>query len=198
MSEGRTLNTQQKVFLEQYLKCWNATEAARFAGYSHPNKQGPRLLVNVGISTAIRERLNELQMGSDEVLTRLTSQARSSIEDFGEVDRYGTFHMDLSKAARLGQLANIKKLKPTKYGYELELYDSQAALDKLGRAHGLWKEGWASPSVNVNVNAGPPHITEVVVHLQQREDNSDEGAIRATGDGAAPELSPRAGEGLAE
>ena len=39
----------------------NATEAARIAGYAHPVQQGPRLLGNVGIKTAIDEHLSNIE-----------------------------------------------------------------------------------------------------------------------------------------
>jgi phage terminase small subunit len=47
------LTPKQRVFVLAYLEDLNATDAARRAGYAHPNKQGPRMLVNVGISNAI-------------------------------------------------------------------------------------------------------------------------------------------------
>jgi len=50
----------------------NATEAAKKAGYKHPNKTGPRLLVNVGILEAIRAR--EKQRLIDEIATRAERQ----------------------------------------------------------------------------------------------------------------------------
>jgi hypothetical protein len=49
------LSDKQHAFVAAYLGKaeQNATEAARIAGYKHPNQQGPRLLVNVGIQEAI-------------------------------------------------------------------------------------------------------------------------------------------------
>lgn len=71
------LNHKRQKFVEEYLKCWNATEAARRAGYAHPNTQGPRLLVNVCVKNLITERLDELHMSADEVLERLARIARA-------------------------------------------------------------------------------------------------------------------------
>jgi phage terminase small subunit len=64
--------------------CWNASAAARRAGYAvktayeigHENLKKPE------IREAIAERLTELTMSADEVLTRLTEQARGNIMDF--------------------------------------------------------------------------------------------------------------------
>ena len=38
------LNPKQRRFLDEYLISFNATDAARKAGYAHPDRQGPRML----------------------------------------------------------------------------------------------------------------------------------------------------------
>jgi phage terminase small subunit len=143
------LTPKQRAFVEHYLQCWNATEAARRAGYSvkTANQQGPRLLVNVGIQAAVDARLDELKMGADEVLTRLASHARGSMDDFiGSMDR-----IDLDKARNRGVMHLARKLKQRTttisksqgedvetHEIELELYDAQSALALLGRHHKLF------------------------------------------------------------
>lgn len=138
--EQTELKPKERAFIEHYLRSWNAADAARQAGYSERSARelGRRLLTKVDIRAEIEARLSDMQMGTDEVLTRLTDQARGTIEDFGDVDKYGTFSMDLSKAQERGRLGNVKKLKPTKYGYELELHDAQAALVHIGKARGMF------------------------------------------------------------
>ncbi len=51
-----SLPPKRKAFVDHYLKDENATESARLAGYAAPNKQGSRLLKNVGVLAAIQER----------------------------------------------------------------------------------------------------------------------------------------------
>jgi phage terminase small subunit len=80
MTDG--LSNKQRVFVEAYLQTWNATEAARRAGYKHPDVQGPRLLGNVGIAAAIERRMREMAMQTDEMLARLAEQARANAGDF--------------------------------------------------------------------------------------------------------------------
>ena len=75
------LTTKRIAFVELYLACWNATKAARRAGYKQPHSQGPRLLENVEIQAFIKARLNEHAMGADEVLSRLADIARSETRD---------------------------------------------------------------------------------------------------------------------
>lgn len=144
-------SNRQRVFVEEYLRCWNATEAAEIAGYAHPRQQGSRLLSNVDISTAIQVRLSELKLGADEVLVRLGKQARGSLAPF--VHQFGErIVIDLDSDEAQANIELIKKLKTkrrsggrgdaawTEYEIEIELHDPQAALVHIGRHHGLFKD----------------------------------------------------------
>lgn len=136
------LSNRRRVFVEEYLQCWNATEAARRAGYAHPNKQGPYLLVNIGIKAVIEARIDELAMSADEVLKRLADHGRADIIAF--LDERNELSLEKAKDNNVTHL--IKKLKQrtveTEAGRfvttELELHDAQAALVQLGRHHGLF------------------------------------------------------------
>lgn len=150
-AKTRPLTDKQKAFVECYLQCWNASEAARLSGHSVANADvvGPRMLVNVGIKAAINARLAELKMGADETLVRLASHARSSMETFVNVRENGAAELDLTKAEEAKALHLIKKLKTTRRTIkngesevttEIELHDSQAALVVLGKHHKLFTE----------------------------------------------------------
>lgn len=82
------LSHKQKLFIEEYIIDTNATQAAIRAGYSKKTarSQGQRLLTNVDISKAIEERMEEkkekLIMKQDEILIRLTEQARRQAIDY--------------------------------------------------------------------------------------------------------------------
>ena len=73
----RPLKGKQKCFVDEYLYDLNATQAAIRAGYVErtANKVGPRLLVNVGIQTAIQaamaKREKRTEINADYVLKRL-------------------------------------------------------------------------------------------------------------------------------
>ncbi len=79
MSTPRKLTPKQEAFCREYLVDLNATAAAERAGYRHPNQQGPRLLVNVGIAAAIAAaqaaRSARTQITQDWVLQRLYEEA---------------------------------------------------------------------------------------------------------------------------
>lgn len=83
------LSSKQQAFVEHYLTCWNAAEAARRAGYSAQTARsiGAENLTKPDIQAAIQERLTELEMGADEVLVGLTEHARGSAADFLTIER---------------------------------------------------------------------------------------------------------------
>jgi len=138
----RELTKRQQAFIEHYLICWNASEAARRAAYkTKPNVIGAQLLANPSIQQAISIRLSELKMSADEVLKRLADHARGSMEDFVTgIEGTSQSAIDLRKARRLKKLHLIKRYSKTKQGVSIELYDAQSALEKLGRAHALFVE----------------------------------------------------------
>jgi len=130
---------KRQVWLTEYFQCWNATEAARRAGYAHPNTYGPRLKQK--LQEKIDAKLDELAMPAREVLARLGEHGRATMDDFIEVvelDNRGrsTAIVSLSKAKRLDKLHLIKKLTYRDNGYTLELHDAQSALQHLDRYHG--------------------------------------------------------------
>ena len=148
------MTNRQRVFIEEYLKCWNATEAARRSGYSEKTARqiGQKLLTNVVISEAIKQRISEKAMSADEVLIRLGEHARGDMADFLDISSVG-FQIDLNKALQNGKTRLIKKAKMKTtitmnkddqdteiHDMEIELYDAQSALEKIGRYHGLFKD----------------------------------------------------------
>ncbi|MBU1748715.1 MAG: terminase small subunit [Chloroflexi bacterium] len=150
------LTTKQRLFVEEYLACgFNATEAARRAGY----KGNDATLAAVGyenlrkphIAARIKRRIAESAMTADEVMFRLAEQARASLADCINVDdETGTWTMDLAKAQHQGKLHLIKRLWVDASGNRrIELHDQQAALQLLGRHHGLFEP--AEQTINVKL-----------------------------------------------
>jgi phage terminase small subunit len=135
------LTWQQRKFVVAYLGVanGNATEAARIAGYAHPNVQGSQQLVKLSIRAAIAAKLENTALPVDEVLGRLSDMASVDMGDFVAVSEAG-FTLALPKAKKARKLHLVKKLTHTKYGVSIELHDAQAALEKLGRYHGLFKD----------------------------------------------------------
>jgi hypothetical protein len=91
-------------------------------------------------------QLEALSLSSNEVLTLLTKQAKSSLADVLTDD--GQF--DLKDAKQRGVDGLLKKLKvkrtfnpktgESETAYEYEMYDAQAAAVHLGKVHKLFTE----------------------------------------------------------
>ena len=81
------LTPKQQRFVDEYLIDLNATQAAIRAGYSQKtaNKQGPRLLVNVGVAEAIAagqaKREQRTRVDADWVLKRLETESEADLAD---------------------------------------------------------------------------------------------------------------------
>lgn len=187
MADGQ-LTFRQRLFLEFYLgeAQGNATEAARRAGYSEPDVQGPRLLGNVGIQAAVDARLDEAALKTNEILARLSEQATSDLSDFVTITKEGEPRLDLKKARDRGKLHLVKKLTPTKNGIAVELYDAQAALVHLGKYRKLFTE-----RVEQNVSLNVRDLDAAIEH--ELEDLA--AGSEAPTPGEAPPAEGRAGPG---
>jgi phage terminase small subunit len=148
------LTKKQRVFIEEYLQCWNAAEAARRAGYSErtARNQASRLLAKANIQEEVQKRISDKAMSADEVLQRLADMARGDVGDFFDIEKM-SFHLSLEKAKELGLTHLIKKVKQRttitqkkdgdeeeNHWIEVELHDAQAALVHLGRHHKLFTD----------------------------------------------------------
>lgn len=140
------LPPKQQRFVLEYLACLNATEAARRADYAHPNKQGPRLLVNVGIARVIQAALEAQAMTLPEVAARLSEQARADLRAFLETDGAGKvtgFNLGKDRPLHL-----LKKVQLTETEFKgvitrtttIELNDPQSALVHLGKWRGMFRD----------------------------------------------------------
>jgi phage terminase small subunit len=145
------VNNKQTVFVAEYLKDFNASRAARAAGYSAKSAYsiGQELLKKLDIEAAIKAEISERSMGASEVLTRLASIARGDLGQFMDIESM-SFDISLQKAKELGLTHLIKKVKQvTKTTMkttgedeetnvqEIELYSSLEALQVLAKVHGL-------------------------------------------------------------
>lgn len=132
------LTDKQRMFVEEYLKCFNATQAAIRAGYSGASAYaiGWENLRKPEIASAVAQRLSEAAMTADEVLMRLAEQARGVPAKY--ISTRGT--VKIAQLVKDGKSHLIKKIKDTANGREYEFYDAQSALQLLGRHHALFVE----------------------------------------------------------
>lgn len=151
------LTDKQKMFVEHYLTCWNATQAAKRAGYEGNDVTlgavGYENLRKPQIAKYVQKRMSEACMSADEVLSRLADHARGSMRPF--LDQCGeSVRVDISeeepgdKPIHLIKKIRVKHtMRTTKDGEEIEefdnsieLHDSQAALVHIGRHYVLFTD----------------------------------------------------------
>lgn len=149
------LTDKQELFISEYCIDCNATRAAIAAGYSEASAAviGHDNLRKANISKAIREKLLEMasraEITAGAVLRELALLAFADMSQFSTIDEDGTPRMDFSNVGPDGMRA-VKKItqeiqfigdandKMPIQKTVFELYDKQAALDKLMKYMGLY------------------------------------------------------------
>lgn len=160
------LTERQRRFALAYAANPNGTTAAREAGYSGDDNAlaaaASRLLRNVKVRGAVDSLLSDFVMSKEEALSRLSDEARGDIGDFIEEDEHGHLNLTMRKAQDRGLTRLLKKVKTrtttttqdgkteTTQTVEFEMYDAQAAKDKVLKAHGVYGTG-SGTTVNVAV-----------------------------------------------
>jgi hypothetical protein len=132
-----SLSKKRRVFIEEYLRCWNQTEAARRAGYKNPEVMGCRLMKVKEVRKLVDQRIEELAMSANEVLLRLAEQARS------EQTKYliANGSVDLKRLIDAGKAHLVKGTRWDRAGNLIvEFHDAQAALVHLGRHYKLFTD----------------------------------------------------------
>lgn len=158
MTSVSDLTDKQQAFISEYLKDWNATQAAIRAGYSEKTARqiGTENLAKPVIASAIRARVNENAMTANEVLWHLADIARG---DIGNVASISGSITDLSSARENGMTKLIRKVRfrtftnddGETHEVEVEMYDRLKALDMLAKYHDLTNkvrvEDWRSQAI---------------------------------------------------
>lgn len=123
------LTDKQQAFINEYLKSWNATDAARKAGYSEKTARqtGAENLSKPYIAAEITKRIEEQTMRADEAPLRLSKQARSSFADMVKLAG-GLPFIDWEKAVANGAIDNVKEITFKEGSISVKLHDSQSAL----------------------------------------------------------------------
>jgi phage terminase small subunit len=153
---------KQRAFIDAYFACgMNASLAARRAGYK-TRQSGAENLSNPVIRAEIDRIYRASMVSANEVLARLSDQARADIADVISAD--GT--LNLKKARARGKTGLIKSITHTVTSFKgvetttvkVELHDSQKALQLLGKFHKLFVErvqvdDWRSQAIQ-DIKAG--------------------------------------------
>ena len=123
------------------MQCWNATEAAKRAGYSERSARqiGAENLTKLDITQEISARIKEMTMTADEALVSLSDIARGDISHFFDVAGKLPI-LNFEKAKQTGATKLIKKLTFKDGQITFELYDKQRALETIAKHHGMLAE----------------------------------------------------------
>lgn len=107
-------------------------------------------------------------MQIEEILYRLTKQARGTAEDFvrvkaqkelnekGEEVLKEISEISLLKAKKKGSLSNAKEVEIGRYGPKIKLYDAQSAMSLLLRVYGAIQEEGGPNNQAAGVLVAPP------------------------------------------
>ena len=152
MAKQKKLTQKEIVFVEEYIRCWNGTRAAKLAGYSVKTAGviASENLTKPYIQEQIQERLKAIRMGTEEIYARLSDMARSNIADMIEpydipiVDDEGkslgerqAIRLKPEALEKYGHL--IKSVTPTASGdFKIELYSKKEALELMGKTWSLF------------------------------------------------------------
>ena len=83
----KPVNLRQEKFVMEYLASGNATQSAERAGYTHPNHQAFRLLLNNSVKAAIEAQRNRLMQDSE---AKLASYVASLEAESRDADQSGS------------------------------------------------------------------------------------------------------------
>lgn len=113
------------MWIAEYLRCFNATEAARRAGYKHPNVQGSQKKSK--FADEISEALEEKAMSAEEAMARLGDIA--SFDPSPYVRRQGRLiSLDVDAMIDDGYGHLIRSVYQTKDGPRVEWADPDWAV----------------------------------------------------------------------
>lgn len=167
----KPLSRKHQAFVDQYFLChFNGTEAYMRvykpkSGRNTARANAADLLANPNISAAIETRLSEVHMSANEALELLANQARGDIGEIMEATTFG-YNLDMKKAKETGFTKLFKKVKQKTvtimgkgedsedteiHTLEVEIYDAQAAIEKILRVHDKIK-GPEETTINVTIS----------------------------------------------
>lgn len=210
MAKG-VLTDKQKLFVDEYLKDLNATQAAIRAGYSKKTarSQGQRMLTNVDIIEALqkamkkREERNEITQ--DMIIQELSKIAFSNATDYVTVETkplkvlkrdpetneekyvdsdvtYQDIIIKDTKDMTEDQKAAIGSIKQTKYGVAIDSLNKIEALHLLGQHLGMFKNNQPINVIN-NIPDNPYNELSVDELRALAQAKIKQGDNNATDDG---------------
>lgn len=141
-----TLTPQERLFCEEYLLCFNKSEAARRAGFS-PQSAGTsatRLLARPKVQEYLDELFNirkrKYNVTEEKITEELHHIAFSDFFDMVKSFDGKSFEFKTLEEMPEAMRKIVKTFKLSKNGIEITLYDKIAALEALGKHIGYFKK----------------------------------------------------------
>ncbi len=140
--------TKQDLFVEEYLKDLNGTQAYIRAGYKVKNENvaavyASKLLrkpkVQEKIQKAMAEREKRTEITQDRVLKEIANLAFTDRTGIVNLKNNSLIIKNFDELSE-EQKACISGVKETKYGIEVTFYNKEKALEMLGRHLGMFTE----------------------------------------------------------
>ena len=171
------LTAQQRMFVEELLadESFNATNAARKAGYKNPTVQGSKLLtlkpIRAMVGKALRERIERTQLTADAVLAHLQTALFLDPFELFERNRKGAYEVRDLADIPIEIRRCITKVRTrtkvtdlgTEYTSEIELMSKDAALVNAMKHLGLL----AADGNSININVGQDVISTLLAQVEQ-------------------------------
>jgi len=190
--DKKAIEHRHDTFIVQYLKNFNATEAAIVAGYS-PKTAGAigcQLLglsvVQAKLQEALNEQMSKHKLQLDQIVKELGATGFSNIADYLDVHEDGSVTLNFSRATRV-QMSAVQSIKTDERilrtalngdqivsrQVTLKMHNKIDALDKLMRYFGgyLGKEGGGGGDTYIDarqVNIGESTSPEDAAKAYQR------------------------------
>jgi len=171
------LRPKWRKFIDEYFRCNMDAAKAYMRVYPKAKKESAfrlssLLLKNLEVSDEVTRRLKEAQMPADEVLQRLSEQAKGAHSDY--VTESGD--VDIAGMVGDGKAYLIKKVKKTtitgKDGdireyQEIEFHDAQRALELMGKYHTLFTEKIDHTTNGESLNVAEMKPSEIAKQLAE-------------------------------
>ena len=149
-SKHRKLSPKEKIFVDEYLKHLNATQAVKSAGYKvkHPREKGSQLLAKGNIKSYLADKMakreKRTEITQDLVLSEIAKIAFANIGDVMEWNQFGVTLKDSKSLSRdqKAVISSIKERKQEGEGFsttslEVKFHDKIKALELAAKHLGL-------------------------------------------------------------
>jgi phage terminase small subunit len=163
------ISKKQIAFCHEYVKDFNATQAAIRAGYAPraARQQASRLLTKANVSGYLDDLIKSLKMSPDEVLIRLAEMARGVGSEYFDED--GNFNFLKAKDDdKMHLVHSVSRTDGEKSSsLRVEIYDAETALINIARHHRLLSDQNISLTLNVE---GLEDLLERIYNPPQSDD----------------------------